>query len=182
MMDISPDLRRLILQHSEMRSRGRVLLTEEEIVAATAIGTLRHEEAVRQGLPDLHGLDPADGLAKHIMGALGECAYCKYKGVRWDMDVNTFHSKPDVGNCEIRTRGQAHYELIVRTDDADDREYVLVYDNQDDPSEFFVRGSILGHEAKRSEWWKSHGDREAAWFVPIKALRAVAPAPEPQQP
>jgi hypothetical protein len=63
------------------------------------------------------------------------------------------------------------YDLLIREDDADDRPYVLVYNDPATPHTFVVKGYKKAGDAKKVRVWKAgHGNREEAWFVPWHAL------------
>lgn len=146
-----------------------VTLSWPDIRRAARVGVERHLAALDRQLPDKHGY-AGDGWSIHIEGAIGECAVAHALGRPWDASVNTFKSRPDVGPVEVRTRSRDDYELIVRVDDRDDSPYVLVVGRA--PT-YRVVGWCWGHEAKRPEWVRTHGDRPPAYFVPQSALRPL---------
>lgn len=148
----------------------RVELTPAELVIVTAVGALRHGEAMHAGRRDRHGATSSeDGLARHILGAAGELAVAKVLGRYWGGDVCTFKG-PDVGGLQVRTRSSDDYDLIVRPDDADDEVFVLVTGT---PTRLWVRGWIHGRDAKRPEFLRSYGGRPAVWFVPHDELQPI---------
>lgn len=164
------------------RKYVRVALTTEEAQEAKQVGLKRHGEAVRMGLLDKHGLKPRQAKASHILGAKGERAYCKAFGLRWTASVNTFKA-PDVGALtQVRTRSKNWYELLIRTDDFKPRDgrdpmndvFVLV--TTEDEINFVVVGWKRARDTRRDEWWKDHGGREPAWFVPHEELNSFKPA------
>jgi hypothetical protein len=144
-----------------------VTLDTGEVFTAAQNGFFRQFEALRQGRPDRHGAQPEGGWDLHIEGAAGEMAYAKARQRYWGAPVNTFKHGGDVGEIQIRTRSLHHYELIVRPGDRDDDIFVLVTGRI--PT-FRVRGWIRARDAKQPEWSKTHGGREAAFFVPHSAL------------
>jgi hypothetical protein len=148
-----------------------VTLTHHELYMAACVGIGRQLAAIRRALPDVHGYDGKDGWNVHIEGAAGELAMARVCNQHWGGSVNTFHLKPDVGQVEVRTRSQHDYELIVRKDDADDRNFVLVTGRA--PT-FKVHGYILASDAKRKHWLATHGNRPAAYFVPTPMLKCIA--------
>ncbi len=146
-----------------------VTLKWADVERAAKVGIARHIEALHRGLPDKHGYD-GDGWSIHIEGAIGELAIATALGRPWDATINTFKSQPDVGRAEVRTRSKSYYELIVRPDDRDDSPYILVTGKA---PHYQVVGWCWGHEAKKPEYWRTHGDRPGAYFVPHAALRPL---------
>jgi hypothetical protein len=112
----------------------------------------------------------------HIEGACGEAAVAKALNVFWSGTVNTFKRGGDIGSkIQVRTRSKSYYELIVRQDDRDDDIFILVTGKA--PS-FDVVGWTLGKDAKKEQWIQTHGNREAAWFVPQKELLDINTLPK----
>lgn len=151
----------------------RVILTNSEIAMASHVGYMRQLSALWRNLADKHGCDVERRWDFHIEGACGECALAKALGVHWEGTINTFKDGNDVGGVDgfqVRTRSKHWHELIIRPDDRDDDWFVLltglcpVYE---------VRGQCRGRDGKREEWFKNHGEREPAWFVPQKSLGMI---------
>jgi hypothetical protein len=147
-----------------------VLLNPHELYLAAMVGVQRQIAALRRNLPDRHGYDGHDGWTVHIEGACGELAVARVCGQYWGGSINTFHSKADVGKVEVRTRSEHHYELLVRKDDPDDRNFVLVTGRS---PEFQVHGWFPSRDAKRNQWLATHGNRPAAYFVPTPMLKSI---------
>lgn len=144
-----------------------IRLTWAELMQAAICGVMRHITSLRDKRPDRHGADlSGDGWSLHIEGAAGEIAFARARGCYWSSSVNTF-SLPDVGDVQVRTRSRHDYELIVRDCDKDGDVFALVTGRA---PEFVVRGWIRGGDAKRKEWRREHGGREAAFFVPQAEL------------
>lgn len=148
-----------------------VVLSPSEFEVAATVGVRRQAEALRRNLPDKSGLKGASVRGKgrldlHLMGACGEAAFAKAFDRFWGGSNLTFRSSPDVAGLEVRTRSRHDYELIVRGNDADDKAYVLVTCEDDQLLAFWIRGWKLGRDAKREEWRKAHGGRDAEFFVP----------------
>jgi hypothetical protein len=147
-----------------------VVLNEHELDLAGGVGVRRQVSALAAGRKDRHGMKPEDGWKVHVEGACGELAVAKYLGKYWDGSVDTFRRLPDLGNVEIRTRSKHYYELIIRRDDDPEKFYVLVTGIA---PRYRVRGWIKGADARNSDWLRSHGNREEAWFVPTSQLQAM---------
>jgi hypothetical protein len=147
-----------------------VRLTPYELMLASSIGCMRHISAVKAGRQDKHGA-ALGAWQIHIEGALGEIALAKALGLFWSGSINTFKDA-DIGErFQVRTRSCHDYELIVRKGDSDNECFVLVTGIA---PEYRVHGWIGGADAKRGQWLKEHGGREAAYFVPHNALRPIA--------
>lgn len=149
-----------------------IRLTDEEIAEATAIGKLRQAEAVRKGLKPAHGFKGDEAACEkiHIMGALGEMAAAKCLGIPWDGTVNTFKSRGDLGDIEVRTRSRHEWDLKVCPEDHDDRRFVLVTVEN---GEYRVHGWMRGGDAKQPWWIRTYGGRPEAYFVPRRFLNPI---------
>jgi hypothetical protein len=144
-----------------------VVLTQWEMIYVAAIGAIRHTESVASGRRDAHGCDGDDSLAGHVNGAGAECAVAKALDRYWSGHVGSFKG-PDIGkNIQVRWRSNPVWDLIVRDDDPDDHFYFLVTGQA---PQFMVHGCIMGRDARNPDWRKTHGGREAAFFVPQGAL------------
>jgi hypothetical protein len=146
----------------------QVTLSPSEIMMGSSIGTMRHIESQKSNLGNAHGLTNAQSiLALDVEGACGELAYCKARNVFFEGTVNTF-KKSDVGsNVQIRTTPSHENSLIVRDGDSDNEYFVLVTGVC--PT-YFVRGYILGKNAKQEKWKRDYNNRTPAYFVPQDAL------------
>ena len=148
-----------------------VLLSSYELITAAGVGIRRQVAAMARGLPDRHGYD-GDGWAEHIEGACGEMAVAKLLGVYWPGSVNTFKAGGDVALLQVRTRSRHDYDLLVRPADKD-LEAIYVHVTGRAP-EFRVWGWMRCGDCRRDAWWRTHGDRPGAWFVPAAALQDIA--------
>lgn len=136
---------------------------------AAGVGVRRHWQAIARGLPDAYGCD-ALGWSEHIEGACGELVVAKALNLHWSGSVGTFKNA-DLGLwLQVRTRSKPEYELIIRPDDAEDENYVLVTGKC---PRYEIRGWISGRDGKREEWLKGHGGRYFAHFVPHSALHPI---------
>jgi hypothetical protein len=154
----------------------RVKLEWYEVDQASDVGRRRMVEAVRKKLSSAVRVTRAgkDEWTAHILGALGEMAFCKGTGRYWAGTVNTFKDA-DAGNrIQVRTRADHDHEMIVRERDADADVFVLVSGG---PSEFIIRGWMLGEEAKQAEYKKNYGGYGAAYFVPANDLHSLDSLP-----
>jgi hypothetical protein len=142
-----------------------VKLEWHEVVMASEIGRYRQLASIKRGLADKHGFS-GDGWSEHVEGACGEMVVAKHLGVYWDGGINTF-KEPDLPGIQVRTRSRHSFDLIVRPDDSDTDQFVLVTGHC--PS-YRIRGWILGRDAKKPEHLKDHGGRPPAYFVPAELL------------
>jgi hypothetical protein len=149
-----------------------VELSEEEIAQATGIGVRRHRNSA--GYQMKHGVSPEVALNIDITGSLGELAFCKAVGFVWPATVDHFKLADVSHNIQVRTAvckarkpPDGFGTLIVRADDDDRDNFVLVVGN---PPHYRVMGWIPGGFAKQDRWIKAHADRPDAWFVPSSGL------------
>lgn len=155
------------------RSRGLIVTLDwMEVSLAVHVATRRQIQALRRPTVDVHRSGPGEENAWtwHIEGAAGELAFAKLSHTYWAPTVDTFRSRGDVGDVEVRTRTRPGYELIVRNDDCDERAYVLVRGRI---PRFEVVGWVYGREGKRPEWLQRYGGGEPAYFVPDSALHPI---------
>lgn len=142
-----------------------------EVSRAALVGVSRNVEALRKGCQQrLRGKD--ESWERHVLGALGECAFAKATNRYWSGSVNTFKAADVGANIQVRTRSQHSYDLIVRDSDADDDVYVLVTGG---PADFTVHGWVVARDAKRPEFRADYGGYGHAYFVPQSALRPIDP-------
>jgi len=146
-----------------------------EIAMAAEIGNRRQIEAMRANKKPaysfLDGSQTQDEWELHIQGAMGECAVAKYYRLYWNGSVNTFKLADIDGKIQVRTRRKDYYDLLVRPADSDNDIFILVTGVVGSYSQSLtIRGWCWGHEAKRKQWSKTHGNRPAAYFVPQNQL------------
>lgn len=144
-----------------------VNLNKYEMVMAAQIGLERKLLAIENGHKDNHGFE-GTGWNEDIEGTCGEMAVAKYLGVYFGGGMGDEFKSPDVGDrIQVRTTPRHDGSLIVRKDAKDDHIYVLV---TGEAPNFFLRGFILGGDAKRDEFVMAPNGRPPAWFVPQYAL------------
>ena len=150
-----------------------VVLEWYEIDLASDVGRRRNVEAIRKKC--VRSVVATDEWTSHILGALGELAFCKATGRYWCGSVNTFKG-PDVGmSIQVRTRSKHTQDLIVRPKDGDSDVFVLVTGG---PSEFMLHGWMLGKEAKQEKYLTNPGGYGTAYFVPASELHPMSKFPE----
>jgi hypothetical protein len=72
---------------------------------------------------------------------------------------------------QVRTRGKATYDLVVRKDDIDNHKYLHVTGTG---PEFLVHGWIYGKDAKQEEWYADKAGRNTFFYwVPKSALTDI---------
>ena len=124
-----------------------VTLDENDIRMASWIAFNRGIDSLLKGMRNVNG-GKDDPFYRHVIGALGECAFAKAMGLYWDGSVGRFAGQgADVGAFQIRTRSEA-LPLIIRPADADTDVFVLVHRGRD-MKEWTLAGWMRGAEAKR---------------------------------
>lgn len=145
-----------------------VNLSWHEAAMAAEVGRMRQLASIKAGLRDAYGCK-SDGWSEHIEGACGEMAVAKHLGIYWDGSVNTF-SRDDLPVCQVRTRSDHSYDLIIRPQDKDESRFVLVTGKC---PQYIVHGWIKAAEGKKPEFLREHGGRPAAYFVPKDILSPI---------
>ncbi|KKM95012.1 hypothetical protein LCGC14_1192430 [marine sediment metagenome] len=144
-----------------------ITLSWHEVILGAQLGIFRQIASLKDNLPDNYGYDGKDGWTKHIEGSCGELAFAKFYNCYWDATLNTFKKGQDVGGFQVRTRSSDNYDLIVRPDDRNEDKFVLLTGRI---PKFYVRGWMLGKDAKQKKWKQEYGGRPAAYFVPASEL------------
>jgi hypothetical protein len=150
-----------------------------ELYQAGKVGWHRHVEAIRRKLRNKKRGEKPSYVA-HIEGCLGEVAVAKATNRYWSGSVNVGKRVPDVGShievrCRDETAGQR--DLIVRSDDPDDRVMVLVTWDEDSLPALRVEGWIEVKKAKRKEYEKNPMGYGVAYFVPKDKLKDIRRLP-----
>jgi hypothetical protein len=152
-----------------------VRLTQSQFFLAANIGLMRQLKAIEAGSKNRHGLNgDVDGWGLHIEGACGEQAAAQGTGRFWPGSIGTYKDDTDVLGFEVRTRSKPAYDLIIRSDDADERVFVLVTGRA---PVFTLCGWIRGADGKCAAYLRSYGNRLPAYFVPQDALQPMETLP-----
>lgn len=156
----------------DISSKTEIVLSDFEWFTAIQCGGRRNMFSRKNKLENKAGF-PSDGdeWGVHIEGVCGEMAFAKCIGVYFDYTTETFKTKADVLDVEVRTRSKDYYELIIRSDDKDESPFVLVTGKS---PKLTVVGWIYCKDAKQEKWLKNHGQRPPAYFVPHSDLRPIA--------
>jgi hypothetical protein len=148
-----------------------VTLDPWELMTAAQVGVTRNIQAIKRGSKNSkYGNVADDSWNMHILGALGELAFCKVTGIYWPASVNTYKDADAGRNIQVRTRSKHSYELIVRKADPDEDLYVLVTGG---PQQFVVHGYEVGHKVKDDAHLRNYGGMGRAWFYPQELLQDV---------
>jgi hypothetical protein len=124
-----------------------VTLDENDIRLAAHVAFDRGYTSLIKGMVNRNG-GKDDPFYRHVIGALGECAFAKAMGIYWDGSVGRFAGQgADVGTFQIRTRSEA-LPLIIRPADGDTDVFVLVHRGSD-MTQWKLAGWMRGAEAKR---------------------------------
>lgn len=147
-------------------------LSGSEIAAAANVGVWRNLSAAKHN----RALEPGredSGFERHILGAIAEYAFARYRNVCWIPQIGTLDTETgDVaGGFQIKATLRANGSLIVRPHDPAEFRYVLATLNL--PSVRLV-GWIHGDDARTPEHWRDRnpaaGIHRAAYFVPQARL------------
>ena len=148
-----------------------VTLNWYEAAMASDVGRMRRLSSIKAGLVDKAAMY-SPGWSEDVEGACAELALAKYLNIHWDGSVNTFKSRPDVGNLEVRVTTYPSGRLIVRPSDSDEAIYALVVGVCPN---YRIVGCISGKDAKQPQWLTApdHKGRPEAYFVPQDQLSPV---------
>jgi len=81
------------------------------------IATERNESCIFSGLKDVGSANRDQEMDKHVVGVCGEYVIMVAQDRCWAPGVNTFHSRCDVGDEEVRTRTERGMEMFITEDD-----------------------------------------------------------------
>ena len=125
-------------------------LSDSELAIGHMIGTMR-----RAALSTAHSEYRRDEYLDHIVGVYGELAVAKALDIYWDASVNTFKSRPDVGQLEVRcTRYMPPRSMIyVSKADSDESKFVLVC--QESRRVYHALGWASGLQIKQAGEYRS---------------------------
>lgn len=147
-----------------------VMLSEDQIVGALRIATVRQSENWAMGRKSTRGLNDENNwplqMAMHIQGALGEVAFAAMH--RTTAEVGSIGASADVGRVEVKTVMSRTHSLIVRRGTPADTPCALVFLN---PPRAELLGWCVAGDVMLDEHVKDVG-RGPQWFVPARALRA----------
>lgn len=149
-----------------------VTLTRAERAYVRFVGRMRQEDALARGrtsnLPAA-AIEFPD-LDAHVLGAGGECAFCKWRGVYWHPTIGDV-GRPDVApDIDVKTTKEDRHCLRVPLGASADWRYVLA--TRLDEETYQMRGWCYGREAKVEQFKRDpHDLGKPAYFVPPFALR-----------
>lgn len=154
-----------------------VTLSTNEVLAAyhTASQRITASEAQQLNHASTYSRGIRTRMDEESVGALGERAFAKWKGV-YSEGINTFHHVADCGlQYEVRATALRNGKLIVRDNDDDFRVFVLALVGLD--GRVVLRGWMHGWECKRDEWSSDPHGHRPAWWVPQESLRPMDTIP-----
>ena len=143
---------------------------------AAWVGGKRMNMAIQDGKKNSRGYRGGAGWNKHVVGALGEIAFCKWAGLWHSPTCNTFKT-PDVkvadGSMmiEVKTRTLPDWNLLINpTDSARDLWFALVI-GDGETSDFIIKGGFYARNANNDEWISDPGNRNRpVYMVPNDQL------------
>jgi hypothetical protein len=156
-----------------MNTGARVKLSWYEAAIGSYVGMLRQLASLKRGLQQCAGHEGASWNV-HLEGASGEMAVAKHLNVYWGGGINTFKDD-DLPGLQIRLRTRHDHDLILRKQDSERAIWVLITGTSPD---FWIRGWIYGHEAKKPEWLQKYGkDRSEGYVVRVEYLHPIETLP-----
>lgn len=156
---------------------GPFVMPADELALALEIGMLREWSSVKSN--GQHRFTAATrsgdyGANAHLVGAFGELAFCRWRGIYWPATVDAPKTAPDIPpDIQVRTTVYRDGCLLLHRDDIPEHRYVLVVA---DVPRYWLIGWMWGRDGMRDEWWRDPTGRAPAYFVPQDAL---APLGEP---
>lgn len=159
----------------EVNKGDCIHLTVQEVYLASIVGLRRRIASLSGGFRERRGIGEKSNAEQwfvNIIGAMGELAFAKISNLYWPASVNAHKEDPDVfPSWQVRTRERESADLIVRKDDPDHFNYVLMTGS--DPI-FHFRGWINGKDAKQEKWFFDRGNRgEPVYWVPQSELKGA---------
>lgn len=154
-------------------STNRNQLTKAEADAAYARGTQRNQGHESRGVGHKYGLErnPAIDPRRHGMAAMAEATVAAMLRSTWDQSIDGADDGSDVGG-RVGVRWTEHPNgcLLLHDSDRSDIPQVLVIG----PAyPLRVVGWAWPDDVRLPKFWREHGVRHPAYFVPQYALRPV---------
>lgn len=149
------------------------MLTEDEYAYCVAEAMRRKESGDRRRLnhASTYRRTDEERVEQEITGTCAEYICRKLLGADLTLPFDTFHKVPDIEpDWEVRSTRREDGRLIVRTNDPDERRYILVTGT---PPEMTVHGWITGIDAKQKRFFRNPRGYRIAWFVPQSELRPL---------
>ena len=156
----------------------RVVLTTEELYLGANAGIIRTIKAIRANRNDnITGEPPThehDVWRTNIEGALGELAYCKWRGIYWTALGRL--GNDDAGDEEIRTSWHPTGRLILYPKSEDGKRFVLIVGEL---GVYRITGWMMGRDGKREQYWSEvkKGSGRMAFMIPQAQLRPLEELP-----
>jgi len=153
-----------------------VSLDHYELLACSNLGLARaHQSILLRSQERLAATSWIENLTKHVIGAMGERAVCKYLNLYNAGSINVWKGEPDIHiptkfgmrKGEVRTRSVDKWDLILRDDDDPESIYFLCTGKG---PVIKIHGWILGRTGKKDKWVANHGYTKPAYFVPATEL------------
>ncbi len=146
--------------------RIEIQLTPQEILQGAFVGIMRQVQNLKNKNKPAYGAGKKKDWQLHIEGALGEMALGRHLNLFWSKGVLR---GDDVGIMQVRTRSRHSYDLIIHDRDKDDKKFWLLTGLN---GCYWVRGWIMGADAKNQKYWLDPAGGRPAYFVPAGELNA----------
>jgi hypothetical protein len=148
---------------------AQVTLTWPEVLMATNVGIMRRIQALKVDRPARYGCGIIDSWTMDIESSCAEMAVAKLTKQYWAGAIGDLNAD-DVGSLQVRQTSGLSNSLIVHPSDKDDRKFILVTGTA---PIFFIRGWMMGIDAKQQRFWKDPAGGRPAYFVPQSELRDI---------
>jgi len=138
---------------------------------AAMVGVMRQVSNLKKKRTDRYDCPISMGWEFHILGAIGEAIFAKWRNLYWCGSLGNFDAA-DVGKYQVRTRSEEWHSLIVHKEDNDNDIFVMITVRGD---EHTLCGWLRGHECKQDKWWDDPSRRNGkksrpAYFIPQSTL------------
>lgn len=144
-----------------------IQLEKFEIEAGAMVGLKRKVESLWKRKDRI--TKPED-WSSDLESALAELAVARALGKYWAFTVNTFRTRADVGDYEVRHTTLEDGQLIIRPKDSPQATYILV---RGFAPTYNIVGFIKGEDGMNKKYIRNPGGLGAAFFIPEDKLKPI---------
>jgi hypothetical protein len=159
------------MENQQPNKNESVTLSYEELHSAASEGIRRNVYAHSRGLKENF---VGNGLVweRHIVGAIGERAVCKWLGVEWNPAVNDFQPTDADGGVQIKFSNTGFLYVPVKWLEPN-KAYVLVSSGPD-LFTYVIKGALFGADAQSEGALHTRPDNGYQdYWVPESRLRSA---------